>query len=372
MPADANPADQGAGSADPDRPDGPVVTSDSVTWHLPAGAVGTQVSGVDFAVDWQLEGGHGFAADDDGGWRFELIRPPAHRLEYQLIVHAGDGDHFVTDPTNPRSVPGPFGDKSEIRFPDYSEPDWLGTETAGTRAEFADPGADGGALDTPVPITLYTPPGLDDATPAPLLIAHDGSDMADRGSLLAWASARPGPLRVALLDPPHGHRDAWYGADPDYADHIGTVVIPALRERLATSATIGLGASLGAVAMVTIHRRHPDSLDALALQSGSFFTAELDPQESGWAQFEQVCTAVAAFAAALPTEVRTVPVLMTVGAIEENRANNEQLAGALSFQGYPVDARIVPDAHTMIGWRDAWSPGLDELVAPFLSAPDGP
>jgi hypothetical protein len=24
--------------------------------------------------------------------------------------------------------------------------------------------------------------------------------------------------------------------------------------------------------------------------------------------------------------------------------------------------RVVPDAHTMIGWRDAWSPELDDLI----------
>jgi hypothetical protein len=31
-----------------------------------------------------------------------------------------------------------------------------------------------------------------------------------------------------------------------------------------------------------------------------------------------------------------------------------------------VTLRIVPDAHTMIGWRDAWFPALDELVESVL------
>ena len=60
---------------------------------------------------------------------------------------------------------------------------------------------------------------------------------------------------------------------------------------------------------------------------------------------------------------RAVPTLITCGAIEENRFNNEAMVDALTSQGYPVTFRLVPDAHTMIGWRDAWFPALDELIA---------
>ncbi len=337
----------------------PLVTNDSVRWLLPAGSIDSAATGIDLDVDWTISSPTAFNPDATGGWTLQLPRPLAHRFEYQLLIHRPAGDEHITDPTNPRTVPGPFGDKSEILFPDYQPPAWLGIEAHGSTVQITDPA---GPLAVPVPIQLFSPDGLADDAVAPLLIAHDGSDMADRGRLLCWASAQDLPIRVALLDPPNGYRNPWYAADPDYADHIGAAVIPALKERVATSATAGLGASLGAVAMMTIHRRHPDSLDALALQSGSFFTRELDQQESSWPQFAQVCAAVAAMTDALPVQVRGVPVLMTVGAIEENRANNEQLAGALTFQGYHVDAKIVPDAHTMIGWRDAWSPGLDELM----------
>jgi len=340
-------------------PPAPVVTDESVSWRLPAGLIDPIATGVNLEVDWTLPAPAAFRPDGVGGWTLELDRPLAHRFEYKLIVHTPAGDQFVTDPTNPLQVPGPFGGKSEIRFPDYREPDWLATAADGLLQEIQDPPS---ALEVPVPIRLFTPAGLADGDAAPLLLAHDGSDMADRGRLLGWACAQPEPIRVGLLDPPTGLRNMWYGADPDYADHIGAVLIPALREQFAVTAVAGIGVSLGAVAMMAIHRRHPQALDALALQSGSFFTADLDPQESDWPEFTRVCTAVAAFTAALPPQVRPIPVLMTVGAVEENRANNEQMAGALTFQGYHVDARIVPDAHTMIGWRDAWSPGLDTLL----------
>jgi enterochelin esterase-like enzyme len=351
------------GSSSPARP---VVTDESVSWHLPAALIDRSVTGVDLEVDFTLPGCGAFAADGEGGWTLTLPRPLAHRFEYKLILHTPNGDGYLTDPTNPLQVPGPFGDKSEIRFPDYRPPAWLGTQVDGQLIEISDPP---GALAMPVPIHLFSPAGLVQDDPAPLLLANDGSDMADRGSLLSWACAQRRPVRVALLDPPIGFRNAWYAADPRYADHVGSAVIPALRRRVNTSAVAGLGASLGAVAMMTVHRRHPEALDALALQSGSFFTGDLDPQESSWPQFARVCAAVAAFTAALRVQVHPVPVLMTVGAVEENRANNEQLAGALTFQGYPVDARVVPDAHTMIGWRDAWSPALDELIATVAQRP---
>jgi enterochelin esterase family protein len=133
------------------------------------------------------------------------------------------------------------------------------------------------------------------------------------------------------------------------------------------SATVGLGASLGALAMLFVQRHHPGLLDAVALQSGSYFTATLDPQESGYERFQHICSAVSALAAGPATA--TVPVLITCGIVEENRANNEQLATALQGQGYRVEIHLVPDAHTMVGWRDAWSPGLERLLDTVAGQP---
>ena len=76
------------------------------------------------------------------------------------------------------------------------------------------------------------------------------------------------PLRAALLGP--GHRDRWYSANARYARALRLAVIPALAGRLATSVRVGMGASLGGLAMLHTHRRHPDAFDAPFLQSGSF------------------------------------------------------------------------------------------------------
>lgn len=345
----------------------PEVTDDAVRWTIPAAALPDGSTDLSLQLDWPASGSTEFERADDATFRLRWDRPLAHRFEYQLRAGTPDGEHTLTDPSNPRVVPGPFGDKSEIVFPDYAEPDWLGTPADGRSTAVDDPPSD---LEVPVPIRVYTPAGVDDDAAVPLLISHDGTDMAERGALLSWASAQAAaglPLRVALLDPPHGYRNAWYAANPAYSDHLAERIVPALVARFPTTVVVGLGASLGALAMLYTHRRHPSAFAGLGLQSGSFFTPELDPQESSWPEFAQVCSAVDTISSALPPQVHPIPIWMSVGAVEENRANNEQLAGALTFQGYPVDAEIVPDAHTVIGWRDAWQPGLAELIRATMS-----
>ena len=57
-----------------------------------------------------------------------------------------------------------------------------------------------------------------------------------------------------------------------------------------------------------------------------------------------------------------VPTVITCGAVEENLANNREMAAALRRQGYPVDLVEVPDAHNWTGWRDALDPHLTTLL----------
>ena len=195
---------------------------------------------------------------------------------------------------------------------------------------------DHGGLEAPVPVQLWSPASLSPDAPAPLLVAPDGSGLAQTGSLLTSASARAvvNPIRVALLDPAPGCRDSWYSANPDYLDHLTDMMLPALRGRVNVSAVAGLGVSLGAVAMMTLQRRHPNAVDALAFQSGSFFTPVLDPQESGFGYFDRICAATVEVYADPPE--RRVPLLLTCGAIEENLSNNQLMAEKL-VRGGPSD-----------------------------------
>lgn len=334
----------------------PQVSSDHVRWQIP---VALAPDGVRLEVDWVLPADPEFELADRH-WTYRLERPAADRFDYRLVLRGSGADGPVLDPTNPRWFPHPFGDRSEIQFPEYVAPAWLGVAAGGRTERLT---LTRGDLDRPVPTRLWSPAGLGPREPAPLLVVHDGTDLAENGALLSWAAHRAAdrPLRVALLDAPHGYRDRWYAANPSYARHLATIVLPALRDRVAVTAVVGLGASLGGLAMLGLQRGHPSALDGLALQSGTFLAPDLDPQESAFGPFGHVCRAVADYTSQVP--MRTVATLMTCGAIEENLANNQRMAEALARQGYPVRWVITPDAHTVIGWRDAWAPHLDVLVA---------
>ena len=78
-----------------------------------------------------------------GGWELVLPRPPVARLEYLLEVrYAGGDSKVVTDPANPRQVPGAFGPKSVLEFPGYAPPGWLAAPAdPGTRRDLQVPAA---------------------------------------------------------------------------------------------------------------------------------------------------------------------------------------------------------------------------------------
>ena len=108
------------------------------------------------------------------------------------------GRGLGTDPTNPHTVPNPFGDRSEIRFPDYAPPAWLATPPNG---EVSEVDVDQGGLEAPVPVQLWSPASLSPDAAAPLLVAHDGSGLAQiRVAAVMGVRAccrRPDPRRPA-------------------------------------------------------------------------------------------------------------------------------------------------------------------------------
>lgn len=184
----------------------------------------------------------------------------------------------------------------------------------------------------------------------PLLVVHDGAEYARRTGLTALlaAAVRAGRLprhRVALLDA--GDRDEWYSASARYARALAGEVLPAL----GGSRPVALGASLGALAALHAHRRFPDALAGLVLQSGSFFVARFDAHESGFARYARIVRFV--------REARrgpaggVVPVTMTCAVGEENVRNNRAMAAALRGQGYPVALHEVAGGHDFASWGAA-------------------
>jgi enterochelin esterase family protein len=204
----------------------------------------------------------------------------------------------------------------------------------------------------------------------PLLIAHDGPEYDQLGSLTRWAGAmiarrRLPPFRIALVPP--GDRDQWYSASAAYARALCLRLLPALREAAPISGRpVGMGASLGALAMLHAQRTWPGTFAGLFLQSGSFFMRRFDAHESGFPRFARITRFVDGVLRAGPSP-DPVPVVMTCGAAEENIHNNRVMARALVAGGYPATLHEMPDLHNYIGWRDAFDPHLTGLLASLLT-----
>jgi enterochelin esterase-like enzyme len=305
-------------------------------------------------------------------WQLRLPRPPANRIEYRLALTHRNGDvEVICDPSNPATAPGAFGEQSVVEWPEYLAPAWLSAPVSeGLRIELS---ITSKILRRELPVVLWTAPERSAREPLPLLVVHDGVEYDKFSKLthyLAWLASegRIPPLRAALMAPVD--RDEIYSASATYSRSLAHELIPALSE-LAPSPhgrtmRIGMGASLGALAMLHAHRTHPAVFGALFLQSGSFFRRQSDPQEVGFARF----TRIARFMGKIASDeqwAHPIPVAMTCGSAEENLHNNRSLRDTLGTQAYDVAWYEHPDAHNWISWRDSFDPPLTQLLRKLWS-----
>jgi enterochelin esterase-like enzyme len=301
-----------------------------------------------------------FARDGDE-WVLEIDPPGIARLEYHVEVTDHDGvSETGPDPGNPLRAPGAFGEKSVLLLPGYHPPAWLDAPAVeGRHEEF---GVRGRGLGANVTGRIWSP--LTDE-PLPLLVAHDGPEYDKLAFLTRYSAAMIAagtlpPHRVALLAP--GPRDEWYSASALYSRALYVDVIPTLRRQAGTTGDpVGMGASLGALAMLVTQRRAPGTFAALFLQSGSFFMPRFDSQESGFPRYARIVRVVRRILRATE-HPRPIEVQLTCGTAEENVFNNRVMARALAEQGYDARLDEVPDMHNYTGWRDAFDPYLTRVL----------
>jgi enterochelin esterase-like enzyme len=204
--------------------------------------------------------------------------------------------------------------------------------------------------------SLWSPPGIGDTTLLPLLVVNDGPEYDKLASLTRYLTAGVAgkwlpPLRAALLSP--GDRNRRYSANSRYARDLVNGVLPSLP----ATRLIGMGTSLGALAMLHAHCSYPPAFDAMFLQSGSFFTPRFDAHERRFPYYPRVVRFITAIQPAHP-----IPVSLTCGATEENLQNNRLMTQLLCDHGYPAALYEVPGAHDWQSWRNAFDPHLTALV----------
>jgi enterochelin esterase-like enzyme len=233
---------------------------------------------------------------------------------------------------------------------DGSEPPWW-LEADAVEGEIEELSIRARGLGASVHVRLWS------AGDGPLLVVHDGPEFERLAALTRYAGALVAagelpPHRVALLAP--GPRDEWYSGSARYARALASDVLPALNP----VDPVGMGASLGGLAMLHAHVRRPFA--GLFLQSASFFVLRHDAHEHRHPRFRRIIRVTRELQrdAGVPE-----PVVMTCGAAEENLANNRLMARALAAQEFDVELVEVPALHHFTAWRDALDPHLTGLLA---------
>lgn len=282
-------------------------------------------------------------------WELAAPAPDVARFEYQLeLIDANAKSEWVVDPANPKTASGPWGDKSVWEEPGYAPPDWIAAEPVGEPESVTIPSR---ILKADLPALIWAHP---DATEhSPMLVAHDGPEYAEHAALLTLLGGLP-PLRATLLGPVD--RNEIYSASARYARALADEILPALPP---APIRIGLGASLGALALFHAHRRHPESFDALFLQSGSFFR-RADVHERWFPRYERIARFVGNVHRNRPE--RTIPIVLGCGTVEENLPANRVLEESLRRQGYDARLHEFRDGHNWVAWRDSFHPHLLRLV----------
>jgi enterochelin esterase family protein len=282
-------------------------------------------------------------------WELTAPAPDVARFEYQLeLIDAMGGSEWIVDPENPKTASGPWGDKSVWEEPGYTPPGWVGAEPLGEPETVTIPSR---ILRVELPARIWAHP--DATAQSPMLVAHDGPEYAEHSALLTLLGQLP-PLRATLLGPVD--RNEIYSASARYARALTEEILPALPS---APKRIGLGASLGALALFHAHRRHPDTFDALFLQSGSFFR-RADVHERWFPRYERIARFVGSVHRNRP--VRAIPVVLACGTVEENLPANRALEESLRRRGYDARLDEFRDGHNWIAWRDSFHPHLLRLL----------
>jgi enterochelin esterase family protein len=279
----------------------------------------------------------------------------------------GDQDPWSAEPTLGEGVSSvrlraPYrGTDERIRRSPAAQSHPAGALVVDPRAaEVVDPEADVAVLGQ-----LHVPADSAPDEPLPLLVVHDGPEYADLAQLLRYVTtlARIEPAlrcRVLLLQPVD--RDRSYSASPAYARALVTRMLPKVSAAVATAGRpVGVGASLGGLAMLHAATSYPGTFAGVFSQSGSFFRPRTDGMERGYRHYNRIVRFVDGIDAD-SQRLADLTVTMTCGTGEENLANNRSLTRRLTRQGVPTQLIENPDGHNYTGWRDCLDPGLRLLL----------
>lgn len=298
-------------------------------------------------------------------WELALPRPDLDRIEYRFTVtrpvEGGVAAETILDPDNPVSVETAFGSRSVMEMPGYAVPSWLSAPSVS--GGFTPISLEGETV-ADIPVTVWAPEGTE-GQPLPLLLVNDGPEYDKLASITQFAGTQIAagalpPHRLALAHPVM--RDAWYSGSPKYLRTIAGQGIGRISEQAPVAGpVVVMGASLGGLTALLVGLLDVDEIGGVFSQSGSFFQTKHDDQESSWKYFGRISRRVQEIMDTRKA-ARPLRIGITCGALEENAANNRDMAAALDRAGHHVSHAEVRDLHNYTAWRDALDPHLTEVL----------
>lgn len=283
-------------------------------------------------------------------------------IEYRLAVLSSEGRRLIFDPRNPERSSGPLGTNSVGSGPRYVPPLWLGAGGESGRVQSF--GARSKLWGRQKDHLLYLPPGFDRAVRYPLLIVHDGPEFAEYAGLKecldVLISAGDLPRLLALLHAPHD-RNEEYVDNPTHIRHLVDEVLPRLLSAYEIGPVLAMGASLGAVAALSVAYRRPGTIDGLLLQSGSFVTALGGPFKRG-----PVLEPVTRFVPEILSHSESLPrqIVMSCGTYDGLVEEHRWLVPQLRERFPGVRYEEINAGHHWRCWRDRLRPDLIALLGP--------
>lgn len=308
---------------------------------------------------------------DSGVWYRSFEAPAGLTMGYLMspddlrLIEGADADFdqvtdtWVTDPLNPRTATGALGiDWSVIDLTVDDTSRWLrsGPEVPDARLDRMT--VDSEALDAPIDVTVYMPPGFDAGTiDYPLLLFFDGYgffeiDQAHRLVEQLIVRGELAPIVVAFIFNPDATRNRDMSCYAPMHQFLRNELLPELREEfragrqagrtvLAGRSRSGLGAACAAWEM-------PDQFGGVISQSGSFWWAP-DGAEPEWLA-RQVATS-----ARKPLDVYLDAGLLEAEPNPETGLSmltvTRHMRDVLGARGYPVMYQEFAGGHDPIGWR---------------------
>ncbi len=313
------------------------------------------------------QGAFPFERIGDELWHLRLAAPDGARFEYKIDIGRDGGGEWVNDPLNPEVATDPFGANSVCRTYGYEVPGWALPDPAAPSGALDELALVNGAFAGERPVGVYLPAGYDPAHAYPLVVVHDGFDYVEHAGLhtvldnLIHRGELP-PLVAALTQSPD--RPAEYVDDPRHAAFIADELVPALEARwsLAPEPTrrVLMGASLGAVAALSIADRRPRAFGGLVLKSGSFVVDRRKLATRG-----ELFRRVHEFVDNLSEDERLARrAYVTCGRYEGLASESRQIAAFLRQTGVRTRYVETRDAHHWQNWRDQTRAGLAWCLGP--------